>query len=204
MTHDLLMATNEKNICIFYKEFRQTPPNHVRYTEREENMKKCRKTLRKNIEKAKRNHYFKTFNKCKSDMKKTWHVINSMLTHKDKNDDIMLEIDGKQINNLQTIVDKFNEYFINIGQHTVDSLNQDNLSVVSYKDFLENPSENTFTFEEVSENRVIQLITDLKQSNTKSHDLISNKLLKIVKSVIAKPLTYLINQSIKTIFFLIN
>ena len=49
--------------------------------------------------------------------------------------------------------------FINIRQHTIDSLNQDNLSG--------NPADNIFTFEEASENTVTQLISNPKQSDTK-------------------------------------
>ena len=44
----------------------------------------------------------------------------------------------------------------------------------------------------------MQLISKLKSKDTKGHDLISNNLLKAIKHEIVKPLTFIINQSLKT------
>ena len=44
----------------------------------------------------------------------------------------------------------------------------------------------------------MQLVSKLKSKDTKGHDLISNNLLKAIKHEIVKPLTFIINQSLKT------
>ena len=44
----------------------------------------------------------------------------------------------------------------------------------------------------------MQLISKLKSEDTKGHDLILNNLLKAIKHEIVKPLTFIINQSLKT------
>ena len=58
--------------------------------------------------------------------------------------------------------------------------------------------ETDFNFEETSEETVLGLLNTLKNKNTKGHDQISNKLLKCVKNEIAKPLTFIINQTLRT------
>ena len=69
---------------------------------------------------------------------------------------------------------------------------------VSYKQYLTNPTDARFQFEEVSVDTIMQLISKLKSKDTKGHDLISNNLLKAIKHEIVKPLTFIINQSLKT------
>ena len=71
----------------------------------------------------------------------------------------------------------------------------DNTSA-KYHDFLDNPTPLEFEFELVSETTVVNIINSLKNKHTKDHDQITNKLIKIIKTEIAKPLTYIINQSI--------
>ena len=44
----------------------------------------------------------------------------------------------------------------------------------------------------------MQLISKLKSKDTKGHDLNSNNLLKAIKHEIVKPLTFIINQSLRT------
>ena len=61
-------------------------------------------------------------------------------------------------------------------------------------DFLNETIETDFNFEETSEETVLGLL----KKNTKGHDQISNKLLKCVKNEIAKPLTFIINQTLRT------
>ena len=63
---------------------------------------------------------------------------------------------------------------------------------------METPTKSTFEFDEVSEGTILQLITNMKNKNTKGCDQISNKLLKAIKTEIAKPLSFIINQSLKT------
>ena len=50
----------------------------------------------------------------------------------------------------------------------------------------------------VSIDTTMQLISKLKSKEAKGHELISNNLLKAIKHEIVKPLTFIINQSLKT------
>ena len=68
----------------------------------------------------------------------------------------------------------------------------------NYQDFLNETIETDFNFEETSEETVLGLLNKFKNKNTKGHDQISNKLLKCVKNEIAKPLTFIINQTLRT------
>ena len=53
-----------------------------------------------------------------------------------------------------------------------------------------------FKFEETSGESIG--VTKIKKKNTKGHDQISSKLLKCVKKEIEKPLTFIINQTLRT------
>ena len=114
-------------------------------------------------------------------------------------EDISLKINDTIIQDYQAIADKFNDYFASIAQHTVDSLKMCyGSSQKNYQDFLNETIETDFNFEETSEETVLGLLNKLKNKNTKGHDQISNKLLKCVKNEIAKPLTFIINQTLRT------
>ena len=148
----------------------------------------------------KKDYYYKLFHKYKFDIKNTWVVLSNVLNKRQNNqEDISLKINDTIIQDYQAIADKFNDYFASIAQHTVDSLKMCyGSSQKNYQDFLNETIETDFNFEETSEETVLGLLNKLKNKNTKGHDQISNKLLKCVKNEIAKPLTFIINQTLRT------
>ena len=72
------------------------------------------------------------------------------------------------------------------------------INSLTHKQNLTNLTDARFQFEEVSVDTTMQLISKLKSKDTKGHDLISNNLLKAIKHKIVTPLTFIINQSLKT------
>ena len=198
MTDDLLDLINLKNRL--YKEFKQTPTQHVEYNSRKTNLQTCQRIYKRNKDSVKRDYYFKLFNKYKSDIKNTWIVLSNVLNKRQNNqEDISLKINNTIIQDYQAIADNFNDYFASIAQHTVDSLNMFyGSSQKNYQDFLDETIETDFNFEETSEETVLGLLKKNFFFNTKGHDQISNQLLKCVKNEIAKPLTFIINQTLRT------
>ena len=131
-------------------------------------------------------------------MKQTWSIINNFCQINNKEVNITLKINETIITDTQVIVDKFNIFFSKIGDQVISELEKNNNVNVSYKQYLTNPTDARFQFEEVSVDTTMQLISKLKSKDTKGHDLISNNLLKAIKHEIVKPLTFIINQSLKT------
>ena len=69
---------------------------------------------------------------------------------------------------------------------------------MDFTDYLNNPTEHHFNFNTITESETLSIINKLKNKNSSGKDEISNKLLKSIKDEIAKPLTIIINQSLKT------
>ena len=71
---------------------------------------------------AKRKNYFSLFNDCY--IKKTWYCINSIMNN---NSGICLPsqllVDNKNINNPETICERFSSYFIDIGRNLSKDIN---------------------------------------------------------------------------------
>ena len=65
-------------------------------------------------------------------------------------------------------------------------------------DFIQNlpPQHNTFHFEEIDEQAVLEKINSLKNTHRSGFDNISNKSIKHIKHLISEPLTMIINQSL--------
>ena len=81
-----------------------------------------------------------------------------------------------------------------------DSIEIDD-STLDFTDYLNNPTEHHFNFNTITESETLSIINKLKSKNSSGKDEISNKLLKSIKNAIAKPLTIIINQFLKTGIF---
>ena len=92
---------------------------------------------------------------------------------------------------------QFNIFFSSIGSTLSDSIEIAD-STLDFTDYLNNPTEHHFNFNTITESETLSIINKLKNKNSSGKDEISNKLLKSIKDEIAKPLTIIINQSLKT------
>ena len=151
---------------------------------------------------AKREYYFKTFTAHKNDMKKTWKTIDETLNRKRNKSKFPSEfiINNRSITDHKEIADQFNIFFSNIGSTLSDSIENDD-NTLDFTDYLNNPTEHRFNFNTITESETLSIINKLKSKNSSGKDEISNKLLKSIKDEIAKPLTIIINQSLRTGIF---
>lgn len=157
--------------------------------------------LNKSIRIAKKIYYEDLFEHSKSNIKKTWQNINFILNRRkiDSNLPDCFEIDGTLISDPKQIADAFNNFFINIGPKLAAELHSP--EGVSFTDFLTDKQNCTFTFTNVDESNVGEVLDSLKPKTSFGHDCISNKLLKSIKNEIISPLTLIINQSFNTGIF---
>ena len=93
----------------------------------------------------------------------------------------------------------FNTYFANIGYNLASKMK--NNSNTAYDDFLSNPSLNSFTFQPITEETIINVIDKIKSKNSQSHDGLSSKHLKLIKHETSKAITLIVNQSLNTGIF---
>ena len=76
-----------------------------------------------------------------------------------------------------------------------------NNHTTAYHDLLSNHSLNSFKFQQISDETIINIIDKLKSKNSQSHDGLSSKLLKLIKHETSKGITLIVNQSLNTGIF---
>ena len=158
--------------------------------------------VKENIKVAEREYYFKTLTAQKNNMRKTWRTINDTLNSKSNRSKFPTKfiVNNKIITDHKEIADQFNIFFSNIGSTLSEAIKLDD-STLGFTDYLNNPTEHRFNFSKITEKETLTIINNLKSKNSSGKDEISNKLLKSIKCEISKPLTIIINQSLKTGIF---
>ena len=196
MNRELLTLINKKNDK--YRDWKSTN-NNDEYEVKKINFKTFEKIVKDNIRAAKREYYFKTFTSQKNDMKKTWKTIDETLNRRKNKSKFPSEfiVNNRSIADQKEIADQFNIFFSSIGSTLSDSIEIAD-STLDFTDYLNNPTEHHFNFNTITESETLSIINKLKNKNSSGKDEISNKLLKSIKDEIAKPLTIIINQSLKT------
>ena len=184
-----------------YKQMKCILPTSVEYEIIRLNLKTYNNILRKSLFRAKRLFLSYTFNKYKSDIKNTWKSINELLSRNYTNKSFpqSLVIDGTQISDKREIVNTFNSFFTNI---RVDLANKIAYSGnKTFRDYLTDNESDNFSFTNVDEHTVINIINSLPTKNSIGYDTISTKLLKEIALRISKPLTILTNEVLTTGIF---
>ena len=104
-------------------------------------------------------------------------------------------IDNEMPGDPSIIADTFNNLFSNLGRTLSEQLTTpDN---VNFKKYLRIPVIRNMSFSQISEEAVMEVLNNLKQKLSCGHDGISSRLLKASKNVICKPLTLIINQTLR-------
>ena len=147
-------------------------------------------------------YYFqKKFDKYKGDIKNTWQTITEILnrTRSPQNLPDAFLIDNEMTGDPSIIADKFNNLFANVGRRLSEQLTTpDN---VNFKDYLRIPVVPNMSFSQILEEAVMEVLNNLKQKLSCGHDGISSRLLKASKTVVCKPLTLIINQTLTSGIF---
>ena len=132
-------------------------------------------------------------------MKSAWQNINSVLNKTKKQFPDKFKLNAQLLTDRFEIANQFNTFFVNIGtKHTENIFTPSNKS---YKDYLTSPCETSFNFTLVTENDINIIISKLNSKMSSGKDGISNIVLKAIMSVILKPLTPIINQTLNTGIF---
>ena len=101
--------------------------------------KKFRNRTRQEIRKSKREYYDNYFKIHKSNMKKLWAGIRSIVNTKQRSRQLISQIksDGKDYDNPKDIANIFNKFFVNVADNVQKSIPS---APKSHKDYLKKPS----------------------------------------------------------------
>ena len=114
-----------------YKKLNKTEIEALGYITKKTNFNRYRNTLNKTITNAKRIYFKAIFNLYKHDMKKTWGVISETLNRKVKNSvPETMTINGQDCSNREIIVEKFNTFFVSIGEKNEHNMKGHTLAII--------------------------------------------------------------------------
>ena len=201
MTNELLIKIVEKNKL--YVKWKTTPINLEKYEEIKKQFKECEKNVIKLIKEAKQQYFDRIFTAYRTDLKKTWRTISETLSRNKKHCDVPSRFfhDGKELSEPKAIANAFNVYFANIGKNLAATIEQDNNADFNHMQYLGTPPKTSFNFHCITEIETMKAIDTLENKSSSGHDGISNKIVKLLKNEISKPLTVIINQMLKTGIF---
>ena len=200
MTKELLQEIVTKNKM--YVEWKTTPITHINYETVKQRFKGYDKIVQKDIKEAKKIYFNKIFTTYRTNMKKTWRTINETLNRNKKGSNVtsLFYHNGKTLSNLEEIANAFNVYFANIGEKLASEIGENINNNADYTNYISMlPSvETRFQFKCITDNDTRLAIDKLENKSSSGHDGISNKLLKMLKFELSKPLNLIINQMITT------
>lgn len=187
----IINACKKKNLL--YKEFLKK-----RTIEAEQKYKLYKNKLTKIIRCSKIDYYSKLLEDNKNNVKKTWDVLNVIIKKngKDEYPSYLLASNGTEITDSASVAGEFNKYFVNVGPGLARDIPKMGSSdrVESKKLFVEE----TMFIRETDEKELIDVVKKLKsKKSTDCHDIDMCTVKNIIESI-ARPLTYICNQSLQT------
>ena len=144
---------------------------------------------------AKKRYYSEQLNQYKTDIKKTWRILNELCN---KNNNKTTSCDSFHINNQEVtepmaISNEFNRYFTNIGNQLADSIPKSNYDIDHW---MKDKSRHTIFLAPTDPTEVRVILHNLKPKKSMGHDGVSTWLLKQLSSELCEPLSLLINKSL--------
>ena len=198
MTDGLLKSIKRRDkLFSKVKRFRGTAMFDLKFQQ----LKNFNRILKRSIKRAKFLYYHNEFEKYKSNVQRTWRLINNILTKSSSAEfpDYFFDDKANIITDSSMIAQKFNQFFSTIGESMA---NQIGTSKRTFLDFLQNNyADSTFHFKVASENDIIKAFSKLKSKSSSGFDGISSKLLKLIKPLLIPVILKIFNQSIKTKVF---
>ena len=141
--------------------------------------------------------YYKNKIDCHNNSSKNlWKTFGTILnknkqTHR-KIDNI--KIGETTVNEPQKISESFNKFFSEVGTNLANKFAND--KNYEYKTYLKNPADKSLLLYRINHNEIKEAISNLKNSNSSSHDEITSKFVKISSPILIPALEKIFNLSI--------
>ena len=161
--------------------------------------KSAKNSYNKLIKASIQEYYTEEIYKNQGNIKLTWKTINDLM-HKSKKSSNVSEICNNYGSTISTndVPDAFNNHFIEIGKILSQNIPTASVSPESYI----NESEEEFTFGEITEQEVFQLLSTMSPKKASGLDKLPVKLVRLAAPFITKSLTVIFNKSISTGIFI--
>ena len=146
-----------------YFDWKITPVTHTDNERVKLRFKGYEKLVLQEIENAKGEYFNIVFTAYRSDMKKTWQVINETLSRNSKKIDMPSKFihEGCELEDPTEIVNAFNSHFANIGKKLSSKIEHDDFTV-DYKQYLNLPAVENLQFKCIAEETTIKAIDELE------------------------------------------
>ena len=165
-----------------------------------ENCKRLYNLLRNRVirecSKSKKQYYAEYFKENVNNIKKTWEGIRKIVNIKKMSTKTsQLNIGGKIIDDEKDIATNFNNFFVNVGPNTENTIPK--VPNISPNKFLKNRNQINFIIAHISNEEILEIINSLENKAT-GPSSIPLKLLSLIPDLIIVPLAYIINMSLLT------
>ena len=191
ITPAIKVSIREKNK--FYKQFLKTKSKYYHCK-----FKQYRNKINHLIKINKKQYYNSYFLQNAKDSKKIWSGLKQIIHFKTPTSSKgvkKITLNGNDITDTKVIANCFNDYFANIGKNLSNKIPDVQKSPL---DYLNNPLCHSFYIYPTSEREIVEEISKLKSGKATGPFSIPVKVIKIIKTVIAKPLETLFNISFST------
>ena len=180
-----------------YLKMKLSPKDTPEYIAIKINLKTYNNILKRNIRQAKILYYQHQFDQYKNNIKKIWGVIKELVNRTSIKNTLpqYFIVDREVLTDKHVIANRLHTFFTNIGPKLASQIVTDGYS--SYED----PTVHEFSFDEIREHDVVNVIDKLPSKTSSGVDGISTNLLKDIKYLISKPLTLIINKCLETGIF---
>ena len=185
-----------------YKTHKMTNPDSEQYYIQVANLKTFNSILKKSIREAKKNYYNNLFMKFKCDIKGTWKTINDILNRTKKKNtfpSFFRDEENNIITDKLQISNKFNTFFATIGSNLAKKIISP--TDKTFKTYLSKTHSYTFKLKNIDEKTTNDIIDKLAPKSSFGLDGLSTKLVKLIKPILIRPITIIINQMLNSGIF---
>jgi endonuclease/exonuclease/phosphatase family metal-dependent hydrolase/ABC-type dipeptide/oligopeptide/nickel transport system ATPase component len=184
-----------------YRKLKTLSQDDPQFRSTQINLKTYNTILKKSIRHAKKLYYQNYFEKYKSDIKRTWNMISTILnkTGNSKHVPEYFIVDGNYLTDKGAIANAFNQYYTELGPNLANRIVIPDS--IDFKNYLNIASPPTFEFEHIDRTQILKIIDSLKSKNSSGIDGLSSKMLQNVKYEICDALVVMVNQALSTGIF---
>ena len=159
--------------------------------------KNYKKFFCKIADEAQLNYYNNKFDSVAGSSKKTWQELNKLCSTKSgssKTSIDHLKVNNQRIQDPTSIADTLNTFFVTVAEELLSQLPHSN---ISFSKYLNNPLPNSFYFDDFSDTEIIDELRRISLVRKSTYESINPSVLLSIADIIAKPLAYIFNLSIR-------
>ena len=186
LTEELKQMIKHKNKLYHISQSFKTSYNEMMYKTHRNRTDKLRL-------KAERDYYSNLLEASKSNMKKTWGILKTVINKKkDSRIQSVFKVNDETISDKKVIAEKFNDFFVNVGPNLASKIPQQNASPINY---LGDSVTNSIFLNQLTEKEFDEIFDSLKKC-APGYDEIGKDILQISLPFTKNPLIYLLNLSL--------